>query len=158
MKLSKKVGFNVQVLRPNSRMPLADIFKILRSSDAMMGVVGCALTHLLFMRPGAVFIQVLPLGTEWAAEANYGLPAKEIGLQYIPYRIKPSESSLSRVYDKDDIVLKDPEAIASKGWDVTKKVFLDKQTVRIDLGRFVESLNTSYKYLVRRRKMYGSYL
>ena len=152
VQLCEKLGFRVQVLRPDTKMKLAEIYWALNPSDVMVGVVGCALTHLLFMRPGAVFIQVKPLGTEWAAETNYGTPAKKIGLKYIPYRVTPKESSLSRVYEKEDPAVADPESIAIKGWEVTKRVFMDKQTVKLDLKRFNKSLNIAYQYLIEQDK------
>ena len=152
MELANKLGFRVEELRPHGKMEMAEIYHILNSADAMLGVVGCALTHLLFMKPGSVFIQIKPLGTEWAAEENYGKPAKDIGLKYIPYLINPSESSLYREYDKDDLVLKDPESVAKQGWDITKRVFLDKQSVLLDLNRFNQSLATAYKYIIERKK------
>ncbi|XP_078442689.1 xylan glycosyltransferase MUCI21-like [Wolffia australiana] len=152
VRLAEAVGFRVEVLRPNATMALVDIYRSLNSADALTGVVGCALTHLLFMRPGSVFIQIKPLGTEWAAEANYGEPAKAIGLKYIPYLIQPKESSLSRVYKKDDPVLTNPESISKQGWAITKKVFLDKQMVRIDLRRFKKRLTAAYEHIIARKK------
>lgn len=149
--LCEEMGFKVEVLRPKRTTELAKIYRKLNSSDAMVGVHGAAMTHLLFMRPGAVFIQVVPLGTEWAAEAYYGGPAKKMGLKYIPYRIKPSESSLSRVYKKDDPVLTDPAAVAGERWEVTKRVYLDGQTVRLDLNRFLKRLTRAYQHIVTRK-------
>ncbi|CAA7388510.1 unnamed protein product [Spirodela intermedia] len=149
--LCEEMGFKVAVLLPKRTTELAKIYRKLNSSDAMVGVHGAAMTHLLFMRPGAVFIQVVPLGTAWAAEAYYGDPAKKMGLKYIPYRIKPSESSLSRVYEKDDPVLRDPTAVAGKGWEVTKRVYLDGQTVRLDLNRFLKRLTRAYRHIMARR-------
>lgn len=46
------------------------------------------------MRPGSVFIQIIPIGTAWAAEEYYGSPAKKLGLKYIGYEILTTESSL----------------------------------------------------------------
>ncbi|KAI5021034.1 hypothetical protein ZWY2020_054444 [Hordeum vulgare] len=53
-----------------------------------------------------------------------------------PYKILPSESSLFRRYARDDPVLTDPVAVNAKGWQVTKKVYLDGQNVRLDMARF----------------------
>lgn len=60
----------------------------------MIGVHGAAMTHFLFMKPGSVFIQVIPRGTSWAAEEYYGKPAKKLGLKYIGYHVLTKESSL----------------------------------------------------------------
>ena len=150
--LSEKLGFQVKVLRPDETSELAEIYRDLNSSDAMMGVVGCALTHLLFMKPGDVFIQIVPLGTDWGADENFGMPAMKMGLKYIPYRITVSESSLSRVYNKDHPILTDPDRVNSEGWGETKRIYLGNQTVRVDVERFAESLKVAYEYIVARKK------
>uniref|UniRef100_A0A0D9X2E7 Glycosyltransferase family 61 protein n=1 Tax=Leersia perrieri TaxID=77586 RepID=A0A0D9X2E7_9ORYZ len=133
----------------------------LNASDAMVGVHGAAMTHFMFMRPGKVFIQVIPLGTDWAAGAYYGEPAARLGLRYVGYKILPEESSLSREYPTGDPVLTDPAGVGKRGWDVTKKVYLDRQNVRLDLVRFREELVKAHRYLIaagageRRRRRQG---
>lgn len=148
VKLAEEIGFNVEVLRPQRTTELAKIYRSLNSSDMMIGVHGAAMTHLLFMRPGSVFIQVVPLGTDWAAESYYGEPATKLGLKYVRYKISPKESSLYREYKKDDLVLTDPESVNARGWEVTKKVYLDGQNVRLDLERFRKRLARAHQYLV----------
>ncbi|XP_072997392.1 xylan glycosyltransferase MUCI21-like [Typha latifolia] len=150
--LAEKVGFHVRVLRPDRTTELCKIYRALNYSDAMIGVHGAAMTHFLFMRPGKVFIQVVPLGTDWAAETYYGKPAAKMGLWYVGYKILPRESSLYREYPKEDPILVDPESVAKKGWEVTKKVYLDRQNVRLDLARFEKRLVRAHRYLVSRRK------
>ncbi|CAL1352404.1 unnamed protein product [Linum trigynum] len=121
----------------------------------MIGVHGAAMTHFLFMRPGCVFIQVIPLGTEWASESYYGTPARKMGLKYIGYRIFPRESSLFDKYEEDDPVLRDPESVSAKGWQYTKSIYLDGQNVVLDLKRFEKRLMVAYNYcfgIVTRRQ------
>ncbi|XP_010922211.1 xylan glycosyltransferase MUCI21 [Elaeis guineensis] len=151
VKLAEGVGFEVKVLRPERTTELARIYQALNSCDAMVGVHGAAMTHFLFMRPGSVFIQIVPLGTDWAAETYYGEPAKKMGLRYFPYKILPRESSLYREYRKGDPVLRDPESVNAKGWQVTKKVYLDGQNVRVDLARFRKRLFRAQQYIVSRK-------
>ncbi|KAL5197025.1 hypothetical protein ABZP36_000537 [Zizania latifolia] len=146
--LAAGVGFDVRVIRPERTTELCKIYRELNASDAMVGVHGAAMTHFLFMRPGKVFIQVVPLGTDWAADAYYGEPAARLGLRYVGYKILPDESSLSREYPTGDPVLTDPAGVAQRGWDVTKKVYLDRQNVRLDLARFREELVRAHQYLV----------
>lgn len=148
VKLGDKIGFRVEVLRPDRTTELAKIYRALNSSDVMIGVHGAAMTHFLFMRPGTVFIQVVPLGTDWAAETYYGGPAVKLGLNYMSYKILPRESSLYREYKKDDPVLADPESVNARGWEVTKKVYLDGQNVNLDLERFRKRLVRAYRYVV----------
>ncbi|KAG7961909.1 hypothetical protein I3843_09G039800 [Carya illinoinensis] len=145
-KMAEKIGFRVEVLRPDRTTELAKIYRALNSTDVMIGVHGAAMTHFLFMKPGSVFIQVIPLGTVWAAETYYGEPARKLGLKYIGYEIVPKESSLYEKYDKDDPVLRDPKSVTQKGWEYTKTIYLDGQNVRLNLGRFRKRLVRAYNY------------
>ncbi|KAJ1288078.1 hypothetical protein BS78_02G061700 [Paspalum vaginatum] len=145
-------GFRVAVLRPRQDTELAQMYRALNASDVMVGVHGAAMTHFLFMRPGAVFIQVVPLGTDWAADTYYGEPARRLGLRYMPYKILPSESSLYGQYARDDPVLSDPDAVNAKGWQVTKRVYLDGQNVRLDMARFRGRLRQAYTHWAKRRQ------
>lgn len=151
VRLADKIGFKVEVLRPNRTTEMAKIYRALNASDVMIGVHGAAMTHLLFMRPRSVFIQVVPLGTDWAAETYYGEPAVKLGLKYMSYKILPRESSLYRVYKENDPVLRDPESVNAKGWEVTKKVYLDGQNVNLDLERFRKRLIRAYQYVQSRK-------
>ncbi|CAN6206331.1 unnamed protein product [Urochloa humidicola] len=150
--MAADVGFDVRVIRPDRTTELCKIYRELNASDAMVGVHGAAMTHFLFMRPGKVFIQVVPLGTDWAAGAYYGEPAARMGLRYVGYKILPEESSLWREYPAGDPVLTDPAGVAQRGWDVTKKVYLDRQNVRLDLARFREELVRAHQYLAAGRR------
>lgn len=144
VKLAQRIGFQVEVLRPDKTTELAKIYRVLNSSTVMVGVHGAAMTHFLFMKPGGVFIQIIPLGTDWAAETYYGEPAKKLGLDYIGYKILPRESSLYEQYDKNDPILRDPRSITQKGWQFTKGIYLTKQQVRLDLRRFKKILSDAY--------------
>ncbi|KAJ8449839.1 hypothetical protein Cgig2_001495 [Carnegiea gigantea] len=148
VKMAERIGFWVEVVRPDRTTELAKIYRALNASDVMVGVHGAALTHFLFLMPGCVFIQVIPLGTDWAARTYYGEPATKLGLKYIGYKILPRESSLYYDYGRHDPVLRDPESVNKKGWDFTKRIYLDKQTVRLDLKRFSRRLVRAYDYLV----------
>jgi protein O-GlcNAc transferase len=151
VKMAEEIGFRVEVVRPERTTELARIYGALNSSEVMIGVHGAAMTHFLFMRPGSVFIQVIPLGTEWAADAYYGEPARKLGLKYIGYQILPRESSLYDKYDRNDPVLRDPESVSEKGWQYTKSIYLDNQNVRLDLGRFQKRLLRAYSYTIAKR-------
>ncbi|EEF28943.1 glycosyltransferase, putative [Ricinus communis] len=150
VKMAEGIGFRVEVLRPERTTELAKIYRALNSSEVMIGVHGAAMTHFLFMKPGSVFIQVIPLGTEWAAETYYGEPARKLGLKYIGYQILPRESSLYDKYDKNDPVLQDPASISNKGWQYTKTIYLDSQNVRLDLERFQKQLVLAYEHSMKK--------
>lgn len=144
VKMAEQIGFSVMVLRPDRTTELAKLYRVLNSSDVMVGVHGAAMTYFLFMRPGSVFIQVIPLGTDWAAESYYGEPAKKLGLRYVGYKILPRESSLYDKYDKNDVVLTDPDKATNMRWDLTKKIYLDHQNIKLNLPRFRQRLDRAY--------------
>jgi hypothetical protein len=148
---AEALGFRVTVLRPRRDTELAQMYRALNACDAMVGVHGAAMTHFLFMRPGAAFIQIVPLGTDWAAETYYGAPARSLGLRYLPYKVAPRESSLYGRYHRDHPVLTDPDSVNAKGWQVTKKVYLDGQNVRIDVARFRHRLRQAYRHWAAHR-------
>lgn len=151
VKMAEKIGFFVEVLKPGRTTELAKVYRSLNSSDVMIGVHGAAMTHFMFMKPGSVFIQVIPLGTDWAADTYYGEPARKLGLKYIGYEIMPKESSLYDEYDINDPVLRDPTSVNDRGWEFTKKIYLDRQKVRLNLGRFRKRLARSYYYTIAKR-------
>ncbi|ESQ44337.1 hypothetical protein EUTSA_v10005928mg [Eutrema salsugineum] len=156
--LAEDIGFFVEVLRPDKTTELAKIYRCLNSSDVMIGVHGAAMTHLLFLKPRTVFIQIIPIGTEWAAETYYGEPAKKLRLKYIGYKIKPNESSLYDEYGKDDPIIRDPKSFTRKGWDYTKKMYLERQNVKLDLKRFRKPLSRAYDFSIKRiGPVYSSY-
>ncbi|KAI3471613.1 hypothetical protein Pfo_028263 [Paulownia fortunei] len=134
VKIAEDIGFLVEVLRPQRTTELAKIYRVLNSSDVMVGVHGAAMTHFLFMKPGSVFIQVIPLGTEWAAETYYGEPAGKFGLRYIGYKSFLKRAHLLTVKDGN-----------------SKKIYLDRQTVRLDLRRFQKRLLRAYYYSLARK-------
>ncbi|KAH7429627.1 hypothetical protein KP509_09G059300 [Ceratopteris richardii] len=142
--LAADIGFSVQVMSPTPMTEMADIYASVNTCDLMMGVHGAAMTHLLFLRPGKTLIQVVPLGTDWAAEAYYGEPARKLGLHYVQYKVSPQESSLSELYDSHDPVLMDPASVNRRGWRETKRVYLDGQNVTISLTRMAVILRAAY--------------
>ncbi|KAE9590718.1 hypothetical protein Lal_00022996 [Lupinus albus] len=153
VKMAEELGFQVEVLSPGRTTELAKIYRVLNTSDVMIGVHGAAMTHFMFLKPGSMFIQVVPLGTTWAAETYYGEPARKLGLKYIGYEIQPKESSLYEVYDKNDPILTDPASINKKGWEYTKKIYLDGQNVKLDLRRFRKRLRRAYEYKVSKSNL-----
>ncbi|KAM7269972.1 hypothetical protein ACFE04_029186 [Oxalis oulophora] len=146
IRMAENIGFEVEVLKPDQTTELPKVYRALNSSDIMIGVHGAAMTYFLFMKPSSFFIQVIPLGTDWAADKYYGDPARKLGLKYIGYKILPTESSLWDSYDENDPVLTDPDSVNEKGWEFTKKVYLDGQNVKLDLERFHKHLARAYRY------------
>ncbi|XP_023900427.2 xylan glycosyltransferase MUCI21 [Quercus suber] len=143
---AEKIGFNVIVFEPRTTTPLKESYALINSSHAMIGIHGAALTHSLFLRPGSVFVQVVPLGAEWVSQVCFEKSAKDMGLVYMEYRIKAEESSLIEKYDKDDTMIKDPVAYRGKNWSAEiMSIYLKEQNVKLDLVRFRDYLKEMYK-------------
>ncbi|GAB2227933.1 hypothetical protein Droror1_Dr00009762 [Drosera rotundifolia] len=93
--LAEDAGFEVVIFEAKAMDPLKHSYQLLNTSHAIVGVHGAALTHMLFMRPGAVFIQVVPVGAGWVAEACFGKAAREMGLD-----LKRFKGYLKKAYGK----------------------------------------------------------
>ncbi|XVF85862.1 hypothetical protein PTKIN_Ptkin17bG0151900 [Pterospermum kingtungense] len=144
--VAEEIGFDVILFEPTSSTSMHQVYTLLNSSHAMVGVHGAALTHSLFLRPGSVFMQVMPLGTNWAGKMCYGEPARAMGIEYMEYKINVEESSLVEKYDKDDIVIKDPTGVQGREWSFdVMNIYLKEQNVRLDLVRFREYLKEVYR-------------
>ncbi|KOM45891.1 hypothetical protein LR48_Vigan06g119700 [Vigna angularis] len=142
----QRVGFDVIVFEPTPSTPLSKAFAVIGSSHAMVGIHGAALTHSLFLKPGSVLIQVVPLGLESVAEMCFGNLAK-MGLNYMEYRVRAQESSLIEKYGKEDVMIKNPNHFLNgRPWSqTTMNVYLKEQNLRLDLVRFRIYLNKAYK-------------
>ncbi|XP_010258201.1 PREDICTED: protein O-linked-mannose beta-1,4-N-acetylglucosaminyltransferase 2-like [Nelumbo nucifera] len=144
VQLAKKIGFEVVVFKPTRYTSLSEAYKMINASHAMMGVHGAALTHFLFLRPGSVLVQVVPIGIDWLGEICFGKPARDMGLEYMEYKITVDESSLVDEYGKDDLVLRNPEAVIKLAWSNTN-IYLKNQNVKLDLIRVGVHLKKAYK-------------
>ncbi|XP_010044456.1 alpha-1,3-arabinosyltransferase XAT3 [Eucalyptus grandis] len=144
--LARAIGFEVAVFEPNRSTPLRKAYELINSSHALVGVHGAALTHALFLRPGAVLGQVVPIGGDWVARACFEEPARAMGLSYVEYGIAPEESSLVEKYGRDNVLLRDPAAAkGGGGWSAkVMNVYLKEQNVRLDLVRFRGFLEKVY--------------
>ncbi|KAK6251889.1 hypothetical protein QUC31_013609 [Theobroma cacao] len=145
-RVAEEIGFDVISFEPTDRTSLDQVYALLNSSHAMVGMHGAALTHLLFLRPGSVLVQVMPLGTNWAGKMCHGEPARAMGIEYMEYKIDVKESSLVEKYDKDDMVIKDPAGLQGKKWSFdVMKIYLKEQNVKLDLVRLRECLKEAYR-------------
>ncbi|CAH8387651.1 unnamed protein product [Eruca vesicaria subsp. sativa] len=140
------VGFEVTIFRPSKTTGLKEAYKLIKSSHGMVGVHGAALTHLLFLRPGSVLVQIVPLGLGWVSQTCFESPAKAMKLEYTEYRVNVEESSLVEKYSRDDLVLRDPIAFRGMDWNATKmNVYLKEQDVRLDVTRFRQHMIKAYE-------------
>lgn len=148
LEVAREVGFQVTVATQEVVRNLTNFVELVNGCNVLVGVHGAGMTNLLFLRPQAVLLQVVPWGLDWASATYYGRPARQLGLQYVEYHIEVQESSLYDEYPKDHPVLTDPWGINLKGYNVSKPVYTDGQNVRLDLARFKETLLRA-KELVR---------
>ncbi|WCJ22164.1 Glycosyltransferase family 61 protein [Euphorbia peplus] len=145
-RLAQDVGFDVIVFEPKPSTPLHNAYDLINSSHAMMGVHGAALTHAMFLRPGSVFLQVVPLGNEKVAEMCFGNLGRGMKLEYMEYKIGVEESSLIDTYGRNNQLVRDPIGYQGKKWsDRIMSIYLKQQNVRIDLVRFRKYLKEAYK-------------
>lgn len=138
--MMKELGFQVIVTRPNRMSNLNKFAELLNACSVLIGAHGAGLTTELFLPVGAVMVQVVPLGLEWASTNYFGLPAREMGVQYLEYNIEPEESSLIETYDRDHPVITDPGSLFAKGYFVGRAVYVDGQDLKINLTRFRETI------------------
>ncbi|GAU40437.1 hypothetical protein TSUD_397560 [Trifolium subterraneum] len=145
IKLAEDIGFDVHVLESSIDSTVADAFRLIYSSNVMLGVHGAGLTNLVFLKQGSVLVQVVPIGLEWASETYYNKPTKSLGVEYVEYKIEANESSLSWEYGADSIVIKNPNAFREGNWSRHQAVYLKGQNVKIDIIRFRKCLTKVYE-------------
>lgn len=142
---AKDIGFEVIVFEPTADTPLHEAYRLMNSSHAMIGVHGAALTHQLFLRPGSVLMQIVPIGAEGVSDYCFGSLARQLNLDYVEYKIGVQESSLADKYGSDHMLLQNPAALQANGWShKVMDIYLKEQNVRLDMVRFRESLKDLY--------------
>jgi hypothetical protein len=114
----------------------------------MMGVHGAGLTNMVFLPSRAVLVQVVPFGgLEWLSRVTFKDPAKDMDMTYVEYNVSLEESSLTNLYPKDHFYLQHPYDVHKKGWDAIKTVYLDKQSVTLNLTKFAHTLKNARSLL-----------
>ncbi|XP_058194614.1 xylan glycosyltransferase MUCI21-like [Rhododendron vialii] len=143
---AEEEGFEVVEFESQHTTTMRVACELVSSSHAMLGVHGAALTNSLFLRPGSVLVQVVGIGLEEVAELCFGRVAKDMGLEYMEYKIGVEESSLVDRYGKDDVIVKDPSSM-DKGnrYDKIMRVYLKQQNMNLDLARLRGYLKTAYE-------------
>jgi len=134
--MEQELGLEVHRALPNDTMSLDKFAQIVNSCEIMVGAHGAGLTNALFLPTGAVLIQVVPLGLNWASDHYFGKPAPGIGLTYLRYKVLRNETSLYETYGPDNPIVSDPAAIWAKGYAAVKEAYVDGQNFRINLSRF----------------------
>ena len=123
---------------------MAKVFKLVHSSHAMLGVHGAGLTHMLFLRPRAVLVQVVPIEVDLPSNISFKGPAKNLGLEYMDYKVKTKESSLAEIYGTNDLVLENPDAYVNGNYS-NMRVYMRTQNLKLDIVRFKRYLVKVHK-------------
>ncbi|KAK9074224.1 hypothetical protein SSX86_006821 [Deinandra increscens subsp. villosa] len=149
VKMMEQLGFRVIIA--SSAKDMSDVEKfsrVVNSCSVMVGAHGAGLANEIFLPDGAVMVQVRPLGFQWDVDAFYSEPGPGMGLKYLEYMMEPDESSLADVYGLDHPVLQDTASVAAKGgYDAARKMYLDKQDLRLNLDRFKETLIQAIRFV-----------
>ena len=144
--MARSLGYNVTITEADSN--LERFSETVNSCDVLMGVHGAGLTNIFFLPEKAVLIQVLPLGGfEWLAKEYFGQPSIALNLNYLEYKISKEESTLIEQYPIDHPVFTDPSSVNNQGWHAFKSIYLDKQSVNLDVNRFKPTLVKALKLL-----------
>ncbi|XAR55912.1 Protein O-GlcNAc transferase [Bertholletia excelsa] len=138
---AKDIGFDVVEIEPTRETPVGEMFRILDSSHAMVGVHGAGMTNELFLRQGAVVMQIVPVKNSWLADICYGKLAVRLGLEYIVYDVAIEESSLAENYPRDMLSAGGEKLMRDwSNWDIYMH-----QNVSINLARFRRHLEKAYE-------------
>ncbi|KAM3198345.1 hypothetical protein ACQJBY_073472 [Aegilops geniculata] len=133
------IGYEVIVGEAEQHSDLPAFARLVNSCDVLVGVHGAGLTNLVFLPPGAVVVQVVPLGgLEAMARDDFGEPAGDMGLGYVQYGIAVGESTLAELYPRDRRVLRDL-ALRSE--------YPVGQNVTLDVARFSGALSRALELL-----------
>ncbi|KAL1811443.1 hypothetical protein ACET3Z_021508 [Daucus carota] len=138
--MMEELGFDIVIARPKQMSNLTKFSELVSSCSVMVGAHGAGLTNELFLPVGAVVVQVVPLGLEWASAVYFGEPAGAMGVHYLEYRIQPEESSLIDTYGRSDEVIADPESVFAKSFEAGRAVYITGQNLKINVSRFRETL------------------
>ncbi|URE35543.1 oxygen-evolving enhancer protein 1 [Musa troglodytarum] len=150
MSLARRLGFRVVVAGPEQTKNLSRFAVVVNSCDVMVGVHGAGLTNMLFLPANATLIQIIPWGgLRYASNHDYGDPTAAMGIRYSEYEVRQEESSLVKQYPIDHPVFTDPLSIHRQGWNALWSVFLDRQSIKLDVRRFRGVLQETIRSLPR---------
>jgi hypothetical protein len=145
---AEALGFDVVVLPEFCSME--EHFEWMQELDVLVGVHNSLLANFLFMRKGSVLVQIVPFSTDWHADHHYGQGARAKGLKYIEYQGSWWESSLSMVYEFEDDVRKDADAVYQKyGYLKWRDIYMG-QSIWMEDSKTILALRCAKKYLLRR--------
>ncbi|TKW13143.1 hypothetical protein SEVIR_5G079600v4 [Setaria viridis] len=147
---AEEAGFEVAVTELRIDAAVDAQARLVNSFDAILGLHGAGMTNEVFLPPGGVLIQVVPLGKlDLMARVEYGEPAAEMGLKYLCYNITVQESSLLEELGPDDPAITDPDSVHRRGWAALYDIYLTRQDVRLDIAHLKLTLAEAMEHLRR---------
>jgi hypothetical protein len=107
------LGYEVIVGEAEQHLDLSAFARLVNLCNMLVGFHRAGLTNLVFLLPGAVVVQMMPLGgLEAMARDDFGEPAGDMGLSYVQYGIAVGESTLAELYPHDHRVPRDPTVVS----------------------------------------------
>ncbi|XP_010252487.1 PREDICTED: EGF domain-specific O-linked N-acetylglucosamine transferase-like [Nelumbo nucifera] len=149
VRVAEGLGYHVTRASPEHMANLRKFSGVLNRCNVLVGAHGAGLTNMVFLPEGAVVVQVVGWGLEWASEAYYGGPSHKMGIYYLEYKIDPDETTLIDVYGRDHPVITDPWSIHRQGYNVSRAVYIDGQNFRINVDKFRKTLEEALKLVGR---------
>ncbi|XP_042519972.1 alpha-1,3-arabinosyltransferase XAT3-like [Macadamia integrifolia] len=147
VRVATVLGFRVIVASPELTTNLNEFSGVVNSCSVLVGAHGAGLTNEVFLPEGAVMVQVVPLGLQWASTNYYGNPLKDMGVHYLEYQISPEESTLYDMYGPDHPVITNPDSIHRQGYKISRPIYVDSQQVRLNLTKFEDTLVQALRLL-----------
>lgn len=100
------------------------------------GAHGAGLANMVFLRTGAVLLQVIPWGKlEPHSEGFFGAPARHMGIGHVMHSIAAEDSTLYEKYGKDRPVITDPDIFYKNGSNARDDWW--EQDIRLNVTRFI---------------------
>ena len=142
----ERSGFQVVRMEPKFTAGMDAVAREVDACDVLVGAHGAGLTNMVFLRTGAVVVQVIPWGKmEPYGEGFFGAPAAHMGIRHVAYSVAAEESTLYDKYGKDHPVITDPDVFYRNGSNA--KLYWQEQNIRLNTTRFVPTLETVKRML-----------
>ncbi|XP_039776655.1 alpha-1,3-arabinosyltransferase XAT3-like isoform X6 [Panicum virgatum] len=142
----ERAGFQVVRMEATFTAGMDAVSREVDACDVLVGAHSAGLTNMVFLRTGAVVVQVIPWGKmEPYDEGFFGAPAAHMGIRHVAYSIAAEESTLYGKYGKDHPVITDPDVFYRNGSNA--KLYWQEQNIRLNTTRFAPMLETVKRML-----------
>jgi hypothetical protein len=142
----ERAGFQVVRMEPTSTAGMDAVAREVDACDVLVGAHGAGLTNMVFLRTGAVVVQVIPWGKmKPYGEGFFGAPAAHMGIRHVAYSVAAEESTLYDKYGKAHPVITDPDVFYRNGSNA--KLYWQEQNIRLNTTRFAPTLETVKRML-----------